>query len=100
MLRKSSLYLLGLAVLTFAACKPKIEPDAPGAGSLDLSQYVAVGNSLTAGYADGTLYRSGQLNAYPNILAAQFRLVGGGDFRIPLLQSDYGYPGARLVLGL
>ncbi len=42
------------------------------AGSADFSKYVALGNSLTAGYSDGALFRSGQENAYPKLLADQF----------------------------
>ncbi|GAB4028450.1 DUF459 domain-containing protein [Spirosoma gilvum] len=57
---------------------------APTKGSADFTKYVAVGNSLTSGYADNGLYRDGQLNSYPNILAGQFKTVGGGDFIQPL----------------
>jgi GDSL-like Lipase/Acylhydrolase len=66
------------------ACKPQL--DAPGGskGILDLSRYIAVGNSLTAGFADNGLYREGQLNSYPSIIAGQFKLAGGGDFLQPL----------------
>ncbi|MCX6218160.1 SGNH/GDSL hydrolase family protein [Spirosoma sp.] len=56
----------------------------PTKGSADFTKYVAVGNSLTAGYADGGLYRDSQINSYPNILAGQFALVGGGSFVQPL----------------
>src|SRR5690606_32264991 len=51
----------------------------------DLSRYVALGNSLTSGLADGALYRGGQQVAYPNILADRFRLAGGGEFKQPLI---------------
>jgi lysophospholipase L1-like esterase len=57
---------------------------APTKGSADFTKYVAVGNSLTAGYADGGLYRESQLNSYPSILAGQFATVGGGSFVQPL----------------
>ncbi|WP_461040936.1 SGNH/GDSL hydrolase family protein [Spirosoma harenae] len=57
---------------------------APTKGSADFTKYVAVGNSLTSGYADAGLYRESQLNSYPNILAGQFKTVGGGDFVQPL----------------
>ena len=73
------------------ACKNNdIDPNAniavvaPTRGSADFTRYVAVGNSLTAGYADGGLYRDSQLNSYPNILAGQFATVGGGSFTQPL----------------
>jgi lysophospholipase L1-like esterase len=58
--------------------------ESPSKGNADFTRYVAVGNSLTAGYADGGVYRESQLNSYPNILAGQFKTVGGGDFVQPL----------------
>ncbi len=92
------LYILGLAVCGLAACKPNLDPDAPEKGNADFTRYLAVGNSLTAGYADGSLYRSGQINSYPAMLADQFSLVGGGEFRQPLLPGNDGYPNAKYVL--
>lgn len=89
---KKTILLMAAAAMSFAACKSNIEPDAPGKGDADFSVYVAIGNSLTAGFADGTLYRSGQLNSYPNMLAQQFKLVGGGDFKQPLLPGEAGWP--------
>lgn len=62
--------------------------DPLSSGTANFSRYVAVGNSLTAGFMDGGLYRDGQLNSYPNILAGQFRLVGGGDFVQPLFPVE------------
>lgn len=59
-------------------------------GSADFSNYVAVGNSLTAGYADGALYITGQENSYPNIMAEQFLLVDGGEFTQPLMDDNLG----------
>ena len=73
--------LLGLGL---AGCQPEIEAPTASAGSADFSSYLAVGNSLTAGYADGGVYREGQLNSYPNILAGQFAKAGGGSFVQPL----------------
>jgi hypothetical protein len=92
------LYILGLAVCGLAACKPNLDPDTPEKGNANFERYLAVGNSLTAGYADGSLYRSGQLNSYPAMLAEQFSLVGGGEFKQPLLPGNDGYPGAKRVL--
>ena len=53
------------------------------AGRADFSTFVAIGDSLTAGYADGALYRDAQLNSFPAIMAQQFALVGGGAFSQP-----------------
>ncbi|WP_118975576.1 SGNH/GDSL hydrolase family protein [Taibaiella koreensis] len=91
-MKKSYLFIAASAALLTFSCKSKIDPDTPSAGSADFSVYVAMGNSLTAGFADGSLYRSGQENSYPNMLAGQFKLVGGGDFKQPLLPGESGWP--------
>ncbi|RYZ50654.1 MAG: hypothetical protein EOP49_13555 [Sphingobacteriales bacterium] len=96
---KKIYFISGLAALSLASCKPNFKTDAPSANGLDFSRYVAVGNSLTAGYSDGTLYRSGQQTSYPAILAEQFRLLGGGTFTQPLLPGESGWPGPKRVLG-
>ena len=69
------------------------EPTAPSTGTLDLSNYVAVGNSLTAGFADGALYPEGQEASFPNILATQFLSAGGGAFVQPDISSGNGFGG-------
>jgi lysophospholipase L1-like esterase len=78
--------------LVLGSCKSKIKPDMPEPGEANFATYVAIGNSLTAGFADGTLYRSGQQNSYPSMLAGQFKLVGGGEFKQPLLPGEAGWP--------
>jgi lysophospholipase L1-like esterase len=60
------------------------------AGSSDFSKYVALGDSMSAGYCDGALFIAGQNNAYPNILSQQFSLVGGGSFTTPLMNDNIG----------
>jgi lysophospholipase L1-like esterase len=93
-------YIAAIAALsTLAACKPNIESQLPTKGTADFTTYVSVGNSLTAGYSDGTLYRNGQLNSYPSMLAGQFKMVGGGDFKQPLLPGNAGWPTLKRVLG-
>ncbi len=62
-------------------------PDPVAVGSLDLTKYVSVGNSLTAGFYDGALFEEGQSNSYPSILAGQFALAGGGEFNNPNIIS-------------
>ncbi|GAA4966354.1 G-D-S-L family lipolytic protein [Algibacter aquimarinus] len=60
------------------------------AGSADFSTYVSLGNSLTAGFSDGTVFRAAQENSYPSIMAQQFALVGGGTFTQPLVNDNFG----------
>ncbi|MGC4128969.1 MAG: SGNH/GDSL hydrolase family protein [Bergeyella sp.] len=59
-------------------------------GEADFSRYVALGNSLTSGYRDNALYLSGQVESYPNMIAAQMKLAGGGNFLQPLMPNDVG----------
>ena len=65
-------------------------------GTADFSHYVALGNSLTSGYTDGTVFLAGQQNSLPNILAQQFTLAGGGEFSQPLVNDNVG---GLLLLG-
>jgi len=96
-----NIYLLSaLAALSLTACEPDLRSEAPTANGLDFSNYVAIGNSLTAGYSDGTLYRSGQLNSYPAMLAEQFSIFGADTFRQALLPGESGWPGPKRVLAV
>lgn len=93
-------YLSFLCVsLLLGACNSKIELDKATSGTADFSNYIAIGNSLTAGYADNSLYRSGQESSFPNILAGQLKYAGGGDFLQPLLPGNSGWPSRKLELG-
>ena len=92
-----TILFLSLVGLLFS-CKPEIDEFKASAGSADFSNYISVGNSLTAGYADGALYHSGQANSYPSILAQQFKTVGGGNFVQPVVESEYGVLPGKFVL--
>ncbi|MFT5913608.1 MAG: lysophospholipase L1-like esterase [Bacteroidia bacterium] len=83
------IYILLLAFAGFA-CEPDLidERVKPSSGDADFSNYVAVGNSLTAGYADGGLYLEAQQQSYPSILASKFSLAGGGEFKQPLTTEN------------
>jgi hypothetical protein len=95
---KKSIYILlgGLLTLGFVSCEPEFdtpldEGEFYTTGDADMSNFVAVGNSLTAGYADGALYITGQENSYPNIMAQQFALAGGNEnFTQPLMADNLG----------
>ena len=84
---KNYIYIIAALAVT-AGCKPSIETPAAKAGSADFTRYIAVGNSLTAGFADGGLYLEGQQNSYPSIIAKQMAAVGGGAFVQPLFNES------------
>ncbi|WP_333599160.1 G-D-S-L family lipolytic protein [Flavobacterium sp.] len=88
-----------LVSLTFVACNNSddaiVDPNSTDgtpltAGTADFSKYVALGDSFAAGYSDGALFKAGQENAYPKIIASQFALVGGGDFTTPFMSDNIG----------
>lgn len=85
-----------LAGVTFtcaviAACSadvsnpPPLNSGTASAGNADFTKFVSIGDSITAGYADGALYLLGQQNSFPGMLAQQFAAVGGGAFNQPLM---------------
>jgi len=95
---RPALALLGFG-LGLAGCQVDIDaPPAASAGNANLTTYIAVGNSLTAGYQSGGLSRYGQLQSYPAILAKQFAQAGGGAFNQPLF--DRAYPNGSGYLRL
>ncbi|SDS15064.1 G-D-S-L family lipolytic protein [Gramella sp. MAR_2010_147] len=87
---------IAILALGVVSCEPELEnPIEDGGvysnGEADFSNYVALGNSLTAGYADGALYITGQQNSYPNILASKFALTQEtNDFTQPLVDDNTG----------
>lgn len=91
---KKYIKFIAVLALGFASCEADldnpVEENFYTSGSADFTNYVAVGNSLTAGYADGALFITGQNNSYPSIMAQQFSLVGGGDFNQPLMDDNLG----------
>lgn len=92
---------ISLGVLAFTACNDPedvdLEPEmmaeelpALTAGTADFSNYVSLGNSLTAGFTDGALFQAGQTLSLPNLLSQKFSLAGGGSFTQPLTNDNIG----------
>ncbi len=99
---KKSIYTILFAMILFSCEQERItlkdQPDTPppsaetpDAGSANFTKYVAVGNSLTAGYQAGALFTAGQQNSLSAILARQLALVGGGEFNQPDINSENGF---------
>lgn len=91
-----NLWLLAFTVVLITSCQTNewdipVVPGVPvSAGSANLTTYVSVGNSLTAGYTDGALFLASQNSSMPNLLAQKFALVGGGDFTQPWTNDNIG----------
>lgn len=102
---KNNIKYLAVLALGLFACEPEFDNpiDESGtytSGSADFSTFVAVGNSLTAGFMDGTVFRSGQQNSFPNIMAQQFEFAGGGTFTQPSYDDDVNDAGGFLLGGV
>lgn len=75
---------LFMAAAMFTACENVVDlPVAPNKGTVDFTKYVAVGNSLTAGYSDGGVYAEAQAVSYPVMIAEAIKEFGGD---APMLQ--------------
>ncbi|HEX7410880.1 MAG TPA: hypothetical protein VF298_01945, partial [Bacteroidales bacterium] len=95
---KTFFFIAGVALLS--SCEPKMDKFEPSTGSADFSRYVALGNSLTAGYSNGALYTSGQSYSYANLIAQQMKLAGGGAFITPVVTNEDGLLSGKLKLGI
>lgn len=85
-------------ILVVVSCKPNIDIPKPSSGSADFSKYIAIGNSLTAGFTDGGLYLDGQRVAFPNLLAEQMESAGGGEFTSPFFDDEHANGSGYLKL--
>lgn len=93
---KTKYIWLSLLFVAFTACSddddnilvdpiPELTP-----GNADFSNFVSIGNSLTAGFTDNALFIASQENSFPNLLSQRFSLVGGGNFTQPLMSDNFG----------
>lgn len=94
-MKKIILTSIAAASLLFTySCKTDFETDVKdipvSRGNADFSKFVSVGNSLTSGYRDGTLYSDGQNESFPSMMAKQFALAGGGAFVQPMMPNNTG----------
>jgi hypothetical protein len=95
-----SLLLITCLLLTASSCEliEQIVPrDTHQPKKPDFFRYIAVGNSITAGFTNGGLYREGQQVSYVNLLAGQLQMAGG-TFRQPLFSEEQKNGSGYLVL--
>jgi hypothetical protein len=98
---KYSSFILVSALLV-QSCKPDLKAPEATSGAADFTKYVAVGNSLTAGFADGGLYLEGQKVAYPNLIAEQMKAggLGANEFTSPFFtEAQKDGTGYRVLKG-
>jgi len=80
-------------------CEAHLDTFEPSAGEANFETIVFIGNSLTAGYRDGTLYRSAQYESFPAIIHKQLYNSGLNKkpFKIPLMADEAGLGGRRIL---
>lgn len=90
-------YISLLALVGFTGCELEFDQpveDTPiaeqNSGEANFSTFVALGDSLTAGFADGALYTDGQNVSFANLIATQMQVAGGGTFTTPLMNDNFG----------
>jgi hypothetical protein len=83
--------LAAVAALALNACAPGQDAPTPTVGTVDVSRYLAVGDSYTAGLSAGGLTLASQQYSYPNLLAQQLRgAQATAGFSQPLLAAGAG----------
>ena len=91
--------LLSVFVLALWSCETDVvNPDEVypeqfvdiDSGDADFSNYVAMGEGITAGMTDNSLFVAGQANSYPNIMAGVMSMAGGGEFTQPYTNDNVG----------
>jgi hypothetical protein len=75
--------LIFVIFILFDSCKKTDEIDP----KINLSRYIAVGNSLTAGVSNSGLYNESIINSYPNLIAQQLKKISGGNFNQALFAT-------------
>lgn len=107
-----SLFAVAIITIVIVSCKQDVitlqqptttTPVTPSKGTADFTKFIAIGNSLTAGYQAGALFTEGQNNSFPLILSKQFSVAQGSTltFNQPDINSVNGYNStvSGLVLG-
>ncbi|WP_019037101.1 hypothetical protein [Psychroflexus tropicus] len=103
-MKNSKYFLFALLIIGLSACENDAFEDLKERASQDIEEtenftigdadfttYVSLGNSLTAGFSDGALYRVSQENSMPSILSSQFAFVANTEpFTQPLMNDNIG----------
>ncbi|OOG73723.1 hypothetical protein [Algoriphagus sp. A40] len=92
---KNILKYIVIPVLGFtASCTydfPVEDIQEPTSGEADFTKMVVIGDGIAAGVMDGALYTRGQGNSFAVHLSEQMKLVNGGNFNQPSINSVNGF---------
>lgn len=85
-IKKTVLLLAMASLLFFVACEDKSDltaPSAPNTGTANFTKFVAIGNSLTAGKQNNSVYQTAQEYSYGKMIAEQVDVT----FEQPLIEN-------------
>jgi lysophospholipase L1-like esterase len=85
-MKKILSYLLIIIIITLTTgCKDRSEITSPSpqSGTADFTKYVAIGNSITAGYQSSSLFQDAQIYSFGNLIAQQVNT----SYAIPLIAN-------------
>ena len=99
---KKLLQIISISILSILLinCKKTTKPE-NNWGNADFTSFVAIGNSLTAGVADGALYEDSQKNSFPNLIAKMAEV--DDNFEQPIMGGNgfsYNETEGRLSLNI
>ena len=80
-------YLALLSGIVFISCKPKFEMPEEHLGTVNVTNYIVLGGSNTAGFSDGAFNLVGQENSYAQILSEQFNRIETSAFNQSLVSE-------------
>ncbi len=83
MIRTINFLAVGVFALAVVACKPKYIAPETSAGEMNPERLVVIGGSHVGGYFNDGLTAENQSNSVAEILAQQFKVIGGGSFFHP-----------------
>jgi hypothetical protein len=83
MKRTINFLAVGVFALAVVACKPKYTAPETSAGEINPERLVVIGGSHVGGYFNDGLTAENQSNSVAEILAQQFKVIGGGSFFHP-----------------
>jgi len=101
-MKKKLIAIVGVVLTSIflMSCEDRTEltaptPPSPNLGAVNFTNFVTIGNSLTAGYQSNSLYESAQMYAFGNLIAKQV----GTSFAMPTI-SDPGSAGRIQIKSL
>lgn len=83
-LRLITYVIIGI-LFSISGCKPTIPEPEFSMGSINASNYIAIGNDYTAGVLNNVVSEEGQKNSFAALLAKQFSIIKPIPFNSPLM---------------